>query len=277
MTTLRCSRISERTGQTFDILVDREEQILDGRARLRACQELGITPKWDYLLRDDPASFVMSTMTALTSYSKAQQAFTAARLLEELNAERARKNFTGRVTSAAGELVGGVSAPYVTEAASVLANADLSEVVDLVDNRKLERFTHVRAIVKLPDEERAKAIAKIRAGKEPAVVLKDAAVNKGDEWYTPLDVATAVKWAFGGDLIPCDPCHPTNDDSPVEAKLKWTELDNGWTSRGRTEPSSTLRIRIQGRGLNAPSRKPKPETVSTCFSLFAHHRFISSR
>jgi hypothetical protein len=201
---------------------DIDDRILDGRATLRGCLELGFEPKFaPKRIATNYASFVLGTMAGKV-YPIALRAFTAARLLPEL--EQERKNFTGRKTTSAGKMVGGVNHLYVTEARALLDED--SPIIPYVDAGIIETFVHVRKLADMDDEKRDACLAKIGSKKEVAVILREAAARDGDEWYTPPDIVAAVTWAFGGKIV-CDPAHPVGGGSPVVATYRYTSEDNG--------------------------------------------------
>ena len=56
------------------------EQVLDGKERLRACIEAGIDPEFEYYKGDDPLGFVISKNLTRAHYSKSQLAMAMAKL-----------------------------------------------------------------------------------------------------------------------------------------------------------------------------------------------------
>lgn len=73
----------KRNGQLEDIWLWRagvRKLILDGRNRLRACAELGVTPRFRLLEHGDPISFVISMNLQRRMLNESQRAIVAAKL-----------------------------------------------------------------------------------------------------------------------------------------------------------------------------------------------------
>ena len=223
----------KQTGNLYPIWLDGDDQILDGRGQLRACLALGLDPQFEYYLEGNPATFIMSTITR-PKYGSALLAVVAARLMATLKAEEeaailaatgdgeASKIFTGRLADRAGETVGGVSAPYVYEAKRMLVKHP--DIVKRINSRKIERFSHARALATYSPAKRKAALKKIDADVDPAIVTGNER-KSGDEWYTPDWILDAVRFAFGG-RIGCDPCSPKLK-TRVNAIVTYTKKHDG--------------------------------------------------
>lgn len=61
---------------------DGDQFVLDGRNRLRACEELGIEPKYDFYTGDDPVGFIISANLRRRHLGTSQRAMIAARMAE---------------------------------------------------------------------------------------------------------------------------------------------------------------------------------------------------
>lgn len=210
-----------REGQKFPITVDAEGRVLDGRADLRACLALGLQPKTKIYEGESPTTFMLETMLR-TEYNSAQRAVTAARLMEGLEAERVRGSikYTGRIADYAASCVG-VAASSVFQAKTILA--EQPDVVGLIDSRKIERFSHANELAKLSAATRARKIARIMDGEDPALVLRPQKIN--DEWFTPDEILIAVRHLFG-EQIGCDPCSD-GPKSRVDARVSYAKKQNG--------------------------------------------------
>jgi hypothetical protein len=84
----------------LDAITLYEELVLDGRHRLRACQETGIEPRFAEYEGDSPAQFVLSHNVARRHLSVSQRAMVATDFLPHLEAEaRKRQGGSGRFGS----------------------------------------------------------------------------------------------------------------------------------------------------------------------------------
>lgn len=113
-------------GQRYKIIRDKDDQILDGRNRLRACEIAGIEPQFERYDGDDPISFIWSSNGARRHLTKGQLAMVAAKAYPD-----PERRGRGQKSSAAEEFPM-VSSGKLSEARTVLRYApDLAEnVVD---------------------------------------------------------------------------------------------------------------------------------------------------
>lgn len=144
-----------------------EGKVLDGRHRLRACRELGITPKLEQLVRPgSPVEYVMSANFHRRHLTVSQRAMVAARMrylfdeaAKERRAHRAAAKGTAR--DRAGAAVG-VSGRSVDSAFKVLQGAD-PEVVRACEMGELAIWTAAR-LVHLPKEQQRVAMLEGKSG-----------------------------------------------------------------------------------------------------------------
>ena len=90
-------------------------------------------------------------------------------------------------------------------------------------------MAHAKALYELDVGKSQRAVKRIDAGKDPAIVL-DKRSTTDDEWYTPAFIIEAVRDAFGG-TIDCDPCSPGKKKSVVNAQTTYTKGQNGLNRR----------------------------------------------
>ncbi len=72
-----CDSIA-RGGMRHAILIDQHGQLLDGRNRLRACQELGIEPRFEVVVTDDPEDEINAANVETKPLSTGQRAMARA-------------------------------------------------------------------------------------------------------------------------------------------------------------------------------------------------------
>lgn len=224
-------------GQIHQITLDEQGRIMDGRATLRVCLRLGLTPRFaPEQVREKHAEFVLQSMAGYP-YTVAQKIFAAAHLLDSLKRDRKKFTGSGRLTEVAAKYIGGGSAPNITRAAAILKSIEtardpqekawLQESVGLVQRGLIHQFQHVEDLIAVPPDRRQDVLAKLLApNAEPGRILREIRTVTGDEWYTPRDIAAAITWAFGGEIA-CDPCYPSNGGSPIQAKVTYTQDQNG--------------------------------------------------
>jgi DNA N-6-adenine-methyltransferase Dam len=223
-------------GQRYPILTDAEGRVVDGRARLRACLELGLEPKFEREQRTDLAMFTLDTMMDRVWYSKAQAVVVAASLMEHLELEAAakkrrehtgevRENFPkGRAAQIAVDAVGIGNYKDVAKAAKMLKSDP--DIIELIRAGKIDRMTDAYRIAALQGEHREKVLSEIHKGAVPAIALRDAR-SKDDLWLTPRHIAEAIRAAFEGTIV-CDPCSPPDDvEQYVNADVRYTEEQDG--------------------------------------------------
>lgn len=144
-----------------------EGQILDGRNRMRACEELGIRPnvlEIKSLPGDSPTLYVLSANLHRRHLSPSQLAMVGARARARFDAEaklrQARKTGTNEVCGDARDLAGqavGVSGKTIDYASKVL-KAGVPELVAACDAGKLA-VSRAAQLVELAPDKQLKAFA----------------------------------------------------------------------------------------------------------------------
>jgi ParB-like chromosome segregation protein Spo0J len=155
-------------------IVTYEGQILDGRNRYRAANELGITPPFVEYTGDDPLGFVIRHNLTRRHLNESQRAMIAGRL-----ATMTQGNATGNNQWKSAH--GRISTPEVSqpEAAAMLnvsersiqraknIERDAPELVPLIDRGELS-VRPAAQIAKMPEEQRARVMERIEAGERNA-------------------------------------------------------------------------------------------------------------
>jgi len=219
-------------GQLYDFTVDRQGRVIDGRAILRACLAAGIKPKAPAVYDgDDIATFVAGRVRRAI-VSKAEYALIAARLMgplereareRQMSGKRVGKEFPkGKPAEIAARAVGNTNHVHVRLARDIIKTHP--EIVELIEGRFIKRMAHVEILCKLNPRKLKTSIAKIRAGEDPSLVLRESK-PVDDLWLTPEDIVVAVREAFGGE-IKCDPC-AASKGSVVRASVQYTERQDG--------------------------------------------------
>jgi len=128
-----CDSIA-RGGMRHAILIDQHGQLLDGRNRLRACQELGIEPRFEVVVTDDPEDEINAANVETKPLSTGQRAMARALALV---AQEKRKD--GRWEDGSAQSVGRKTAEsealrrcgYILDRNPMLANEVLGGAVTL--------------------------------------------------------------------------------------------------------------------------------------------------
>jgi hypothetical protein len=158
--------------------------LIDGRNRLRACEELKIEPLVNEIDDDaDPLAYVLSINLHRRHLDESQRAMVAARLLD-YHRGKAKERMTagkkpdpkdncpegtGQSRDKAGEAVGGVSGKSVDRAATVIASSNDS-LIAAVDAGKVSVSLAAKAVkANVP----AKDVAKALKADNPAKALRE--------------------------------------------------------------------------------------------------------
>ena len=159
----------EERGQLVPIVVKGSE-VIDGRKRLRACEELGIEPKVIELgSDDDPEGLARSLNELRTHYSPSQLAMMAGRranLPHGVRTDHASKSAKFSTLEATPVGIGdaaqevGVAKSTVITAKRVLRDA-APEVVEAVDAGKLTLHAAMNIINAIPKDEQADAVSAV--------------------------------------------------------------------------------------------------------------------
>lgn len=211
-------------------------QIIDGRHRAQACEELGIEPAVREYDGDESGlvGFVVSLNLHRRHLDESQRSLVAARLATLPKGANQHASIDAPSQAQAAELLN-VSRPSVQRAREVLVNG-APELVAAVESGKVS-VSAATSVAALPAEEQREVVAEIDAGERPADVIKrhvHVAQNGGNnEWYTPARYIEGARRVMGG--IDTDPATSEIANRTVGAETWFTESDDGraQTWRGR--------------------------------------------
>ncbi len=200
-------------------------QILDGRNRFKACQEVGITPILKEYEGEDPAAFVVSLNLKRRHLSESQRAMVAAKLEGLSHGQRADlakdANLHLLKRAEAASLLN-VSPRSVATAKKVEEQAE-PELVEAVASGQVS-VSAAAVITELPPETQQYAAANPKEA--PAIAANHRALGTGEnEWYTPAVHLQAARAVLGG--IDLDPASSPLANETVGADQIFTMDDDG--------------------------------------------------
>lgn len=225
-------------------------QILDGRNRFKACQEVGITPTLREYQGDNPAAFVVSLNLQRRHLSESQRAMVAAKLANmplggAIYRSANLQTDAGISQSEAASLLN-VSPRSVATAKKVeeLAEPDL---IAAVDSGQVSVSAAALASA-LPRDEQQAILVEIEQGGKPSDVIKThvlATKHTGDEEsYTPLEYLISARKVMG--VINLDPASNAMAQENVGADRYFTVDDDGltqeWAGNVWMNPPYTARV-----------------------------------
>jgi hypothetical protein len=73
-----------QNGLIHSIITDNDDQIVDGRNRLKACKMAGVEPRFEKLNGQDPLAYIVSVNLRRRNLTKGQQAMALAMIYPEL-------------------------------------------------------------------------------------------------------------------------------------------------------------------------------------------------
>jgi len=198
------------------ILVDADNQIIDGRNRLRACAAAQRLPRFELWSGDDPTALIISRNLHRRHLSESQRALIAARLAtlgEGRPSRTASIEAVPKSQSQAAELLN-VGRASVQRAREVIERGS-PEVIEAIERGDLA----VSA-----------AATELRAGRNPLDVHFR---SDSPEHYTPTHILDAAIECLGA--IDLDPCSNSHESPHVPAARHFTREDDGlaqpWTGR----------------------------------------------
>lgn len=223
-------------------------QILDGRNRFKACQEVGVAPILKEYEGDDPAAFVVSLNLKRRHLSESQRAMVAAKL-ETLKQGRPNKDANlhdSSVSRSEAASLLNVSPRSVATAKKVEEQAE-PELVEAVANGQVSVSAAAMATA-LPREEQQAIMAEIEQGGKPSEVIKNhvlATKHTGDEEsYTPKEYLASARTVMG--VIDLDPASNPMAQENVGADRYFTVDDDGltqeWAGNVWMNPPYTARV-----------------------------------
>lgn len=210
-----------------------EGKVIDGRHRLRACEELGRAPRTEVYDGFDATAFVVSLNLHRRHLDESQRAKVAAKLAnmkvggKEANSANLQ-NCEPVSQSRAAELL---NVGTRTVAAAAKVERESPEVFEQIGTGGLS-VNLASQVSELPPEEKQAVVAKIVESPAEAKVIAREAVkahvanNSGNnEWYTPAEYIEAARRVMGG--IDVDPASSAIANGRVQATTYFTAEDDG--------------------------------------------------
>lgn len=224
-------------------------QILDGRNRFKACQEVGVTPILKEYDGEDPAAFVVSLNLKRRHLSESQRAMVAKKLANMAQGERTDIQPSAnlqKVSQAEAASLLNVSPRLVATAKKVDEQGE-PELVEAVVNGQVSVSAAAMATA-LPKEEQQAIMAEIEQGGKPSEVIKNhvlATKHTGDEEsYTPKEYLASARTVMG--VIDLDPASNPMAQENVGADRYFTVDDDGltqeWAGNVWMNPPYTARV-----------------------------------
>jgi len=206
----------KENGQQVPIVVTTEGELLDGRNRLRACEELGIFPTRETYEGDDPVGFVVSLNVHRRHLNESQRAMVAAKLA---NMPQGRPETNAQICAInqeeAAEMLS-VARRSVQSAKKVRDKAE-PEVVALVEQGKLS-VSLAEKVSEKPKEQQIELVEQIKAGKNSSKAAKSVIKEAKEKRKAPgsyiaptmfvSDIANAAIEPGSIDYIITDPPYP---------------------------------------------------------------------
>ena len=160
----------EANGQQEPITVTTEGELLDGRNRLRACEQLKIEPQKRVYEGADPVGYVVSLNLHRRHLNESQRAMVAAKLA---NMSEGRPSETASIDAvsqdAAGDMLN-VGRASVQRAAKVREEGT-PELIAAVEQGKIAVSQAAQIASRDEDEQRA-IVAKVEAGEKPVAAVR---------------------------------------------------------------------------------------------------------
>lgn len=208
-------------------------QILDGRNRFKACQEVGVIPAFRDYEGDNPTAFVISLNLKRRHLNESQRGLVAARLEGLAHGQRADiardANLHVLTRQESADLLN-VGTRTVASAKKVEEKGS-PELVAAVEQGKIAVSTAAE-LTETPVETQIYAAENPKEA--PAIVHNHRAQGTGEnEWYTPVEHIESAKAVLGD--IDLDPATSELANEKVQAKAIFTQEDNGlkqpWNGR----------------------------------------------
>lgn len=228
----------KRHGLHEPITLDRDGRVLDGRNRLRACEQAGVEPVFRTWEGEGSAvEYVISLNLHRRHLNPSQLAMVAAKIANMRQGERTDIQPSANlpkvsVSDAAGMV--NVSERSVGTARAVL-NEGQPELVRAVERGEISVSAASEATAFEPEVQR-EVVQRVEAGEKLADVIKDykphVSNNSGNnEWYTPSAYILAAREAMGA--IDVDPASSAIANKTVGAATFFTSEDDGLSQTWR--------------------------------------------
>lgn len=208
-------------------------QVIDGRHRMRACDELGVDVRANVYMGDDPVAFVISLNLHRRHLNESQRGMVAANLETLKHGERADRHANLHVSTVTREKAAQLLnvSPRTVAAAAKVRDEGAPELTEAVQSGRVS-VSAASEFAELPEESKTAALSEIIATPEAAKeIVRDAvkahvAHNSGNnEWYTPADYIEAARTAMGS--IDTDPASSVIANERVQASTFFTIDDDG--------------------------------------------------
>lgn len=223
------------------VVLHPDGRVLDGRNRLRACDEAGVPPHFTTWKDDgNPVAYVVSLNMHRRHLSESQRGMVAARIANMQHGGDRSKMPIGKLPTEqprifsepsreaptpppisrtqAAEMLN--TSPRTVARATEVISKGVPEVVEAVDTGRMS-VSAAAEVVKLAPEVQKEIVV----NNKPHV-----AHNSGDnEWYTPQEFIDGAREVMGG--IDCDPATSEAANATVQASVFYTAETNGLAQR----------------------------------------------
>ena len=209
-------------------------QILDGRNRFKACQEVGVKPVFRDYEGDNPTAFIISLNLKRRHLSESQRAMVAAKLANVTKADAGRMGAEvshglasanlqlPKTTSSEAASLLNVS-PRSVATAKKVEELGTPELVSAVEKGNIAVST-ASVLTETPPE--TQRYAAEHPKEAPAIVHNHRAQGTGEnEWYTPPEHLELARQVLGG--FDLDPASSEQANSTVGASAIFTMDDDG--------------------------------------------------
>ena len=223
-----------------------DDKVIDGKHRLRACEELGIEPAHREYCGSDPIAFVVSMNLHRRQLEHGQRAMIGDRIRDAYDREakerqKVRKGNQPGATpaklpdlrfadsrDAAGKAVG-VSGKSIDQARRIRQDG-VPELAVAVEAGAAKVYAAAE-IATLESDAQQAAMARVAAGETTYAKEANAAHNQrtactgNNEWYTPAEYLDAARKVMGG--IDLDPASHAIAQKTVKAAVFFSQADDG--------------------------------------------------
>ena len=222
-------------------------QILDGRNRFKACQEVGVKPVFRDYEGDNPTAFIISLNLKRRHLSESQRAMVAAKLENLEHGQRADlardANLHVLKRAEAASLLN--VSPRSVATAKKVEELGTPELVSAVEQGNIAVST-ASVLTETPPE--TQRYAAEHPKEAPAIVHNHRAQGTGEnEWYTPIEHLDLARQVLGG--FDLDPASSEQANATVGASTIFTLDDDGlsqpwhgrvWLNPPYSQPSIAL-------------------------------------